>query len=215
MTGNDSIINVIQKMVQEGEPREKIIKTLAGLGVDQEKAKRLLLIAEADTFTLLKKEISSVVQEQVNSERKNLEKTIDLKINSLESKQKQSVIEVANQGLSDVQNRINKNMDSFAENINKLINTSNKRLSSVKSNIDTINSRLSKAEMDIEEVKVHKFRKSSVFFSYIMLAFGALCLFISVFLMLTGMDSLDNFQIILVAVLLLSSIAFSFASIVS
>ena len=36
-----SIIEVIDKMVREGESEEKIIKTLKDLGVEPEKAKRL------------------------------------------------------------------------------------------------------------------------------------------------------------------------------
>ena len=36
---NESIIQVIQKMVQEGQSREKIVSTLKDLGVNDEQAK--------------------------------------------------------------------------------------------------------------------------------------------------------------------------------
>ena len=57
---DESVINVIQRMVQEGQSREAILHTLNDLGVEDDQAKKLLLIAEADTFTLLKKEINAL-----------------------------------------------------------------------------------------------------------------------------------------------------------
>ena len=65
MGNKGSIIDIIQKMVQEGQPQEKILQTLKDLGVNEEQSKRLLLIAEADTFTLLKKEINSLVKDEL------------------------------------------------------------------------------------------------------------------------------------------------------
>ena len=49
-----SIIKIIQDMVREGESEEKVIQTLKELGVDPDKAKRLLLLGQADTFGLLR-----------------------------------------------------------------------------------------------------------------------------------------------------------------
>ena len=50
MANDESIIKVIQRMVQAGESRESIIKALRELGVSEEQAKKLMLIAEADTL---------------------------------------------------------------------------------------------------------------------------------------------------------------------
>jgi len=56
-----SIIQIIQDMVKNGESEEKIIKTLESLGVEADKAKRLLLLGQADTFALLRNEISKII----------------------------------------------------------------------------------------------------------------------------------------------------------
>jgi len=73
MADEKSIIKIIQKMVQENEPEEKIVQTLQSMGVSEDQAKRLLLIAQADTFTLLSSEIDKIVSEKVNEKQKQLE----------------------------------------------------------------------------------------------------------------------------------------------
>ena len=74
MDENNSIIKIIQTMVQNNEPEEKIIKTLQSLNVSKEQAKRLLLIAQADTFTLLQSEINKIVDKEVSEKQEQMEK---------------------------------------------------------------------------------------------------------------------------------------------
>ena len=64
-----SIIEIIQEMVREGESEEKIVETLKSLGVEPEKAKRLLLLGQADTFSLLRSEISKIVKTDIEAEK--------------------------------------------------------------------------------------------------------------------------------------------------
>ncbi len=64
-----SIIEIIEKMVREGESEEKIVQTLKDLGIPQDKAKRLLLLGQADTFALLRGEIKKSCRP--NWKRKN------------------------------------------------------------------------------------------------------------------------------------------------
>jgi len=71
-----SIIELIQQMVSEGVPEEKIVQTLKELGVEPEKAKRLLLLGQADTFALLRSEIARIVVDDIEKEKPNLVKFI-------------------------------------------------------------------------------------------------------------------------------------------
>ena len=59
-----SIISIIREMVQAGEPEENIIKSLKELGITEKDAKKLLLLGEADTFSLLQSEINKMVKEK-------------------------------------------------------------------------------------------------------------------------------------------------------
>ncbi len=64
-----SIIEIIEKMVREGKSEEQIIKHLKALGIKPTQAKKLLLLGEADTFTLLRSEIKKIIKEDIEKER--------------------------------------------------------------------------------------------------------------------------------------------------
>ena len=212
---DESIINVIQKMVQEGQPREKIIQTLRDLGVEEEQAKKLLLIAEADTFTLLRKEIGTMVREEFVGQKSQFEDIIHQDLAKVEEEEKGKVRELAVAQLSDVRQDVINEARGFEERVNKTINSSQKTVSMVKIALDSINERIAQIELDTEQLKVHKFRKRSMAFSYIMLATGVMLLATSLILFLWKFADLDNTQIIMIGVMVLASITLMFASVIS
>ena len=212
---DESIINVIQKMVQEGQPRERIIQTLRDLGVEEEQAKKLLLIAEADTFTLLRKEINTMVKEEFAGQKTQFEDIIHADLAKLEEEEKGKVRELAVAQLGDVRQDVINEAHGFEERVNKTINTSQKTVSMVKIALDSINERIAQMELDTEQLKVHKFRKRSMVFSYIMLATGVMLLATSLILFLWKFADLDNTQILMIGIMVLASITLMFASVIS
>jgi len=212
---DESIINVIQKMVQEGQPRERIIQTLRDLGVEEEQAKKLLLIAEADTFTLLRKEINVMVKEEFIGQKSQFEDIIHADLAKLEEEEKGKVRELAVAQLGDVRQDVINEAHGFEERVNKTINTSQKTVSMVKIALDSINERIAQMELDTEQLKVHKFRKRSMVFSYIMLATGVMLLATSLILFLWKFADLDNTQILMIGIMVLASITLMFASVIS
>jgi hypothetical protein len=214
MVENESIIEVIQKMVQEGSSREKILQTLHDLGVNEEQSKRLLLIAEADTFTLLKREIASLVKSGFVEQKTGFVDLIKKDFERAEQEEKLKVTEIATASLRDVKEDIVSESRNFEGRINKVIGDSQKTVSLVKVALDSLNNRLSQMELDVEQMKVHKFRKRTIIFSYLMLALGTGLLLLVVFLFLSGLNSLDPAQIIMLAILSFASITLMFASII-
>ncbi|MFA6064460.1 MAG: hypothetical protein WCW44_01440 [archaeon] len=214
MGKQESIIDVIQKMVQEGQSREKILSTLKDLGVNEEQSKRLLLIAEADTFTLLRKEINSLVREEMVSQKKDFEELIRKDLSLIEEEEKLKVADIATTQLKDVKQDILVESRGFEDRINRVINESQKTVSLVKVALDSLNSRLAQTELDVEQMKVHKFRKTSIVFSYGMLVIGVVLLGVAGFLMFSKWGMLDAGQIIIIGILMLASIVLMFASII-
>jgi len=215
MGQDESIIDIIQKMVQEGQPRERIVQTLRDLGVSDDQAKKLLLIAEADTFTLLKKEINSLVKTEFASQRKDFEGIIHKDLESLEEEEKEKVKQVALSELSSVQEEVMSEAKGFEGRVNKTISSSEKAVSLVKIALDSLNNRIAQTELDIEQLKVHKFRRKSMFFSYAMLALGCVVLVMAFVLLFMGFGKLDSGQILVIAILILASITLMFASVIS
>jgi len=210
----DSIINVIQKMVQEGQPREKIIQTLRDLGVEEEQAKKLLMIAEADTFTLLKKEINFLVKDEFAGQKTDFEEIIHNDLEKVENEQKSLVKKIALDELSDVREDVIKETKGFEERVNNAINSSQKTVSMVKIALDSINERLAQMELDVEQMKVHKFRKKSMVISYAVLVAGALLLATSVYLLVFNFTLMDIPQMIMILIMALASIVLMFASVI-
>ena len=215
MGQQDSIIEIIQKMVRDGEPRDKIVQTLVDLGISEEQSKRLLLIAEADTFTLLKKEINSLVKEGMESQRKGFEEVIHEDIARAEKDEKEKVVEIAKVELRGVENEIMSKTRDFEGRVDKTIASSEKTVSMVKIAIDSIQNRLSQLELDLEQVKIHKYRRGGKAISYILLILGAFTLFSSAALLALNFYQLDSSQMMMIAVLMLASIALMFASVIS
>jgi hypothetical protein len=212
---NESIIEVIQKMVQEGQPQEVILKTMYDLGVEEAQAKKLLLIAEADTFTLLKKEIGVLVKSEFEVQKQDFQKIIRADLEQIEANEKQQVREVAMEELGDAKQEIIEESKSFEGRVNKTISSSQKTVSMVKIALDSINERISEMELDVEQLKVHKFRKRSMLLSYIMLVFGALSFIVAMGFFIVFFTVLDMTQMIMISMFILVSIILMFASIIS
>jgi hypothetical protein len=211
----DSIIEIIQKMVRDGESRDKIVQTLIDLGVSEEQAKRLLLIAEADTFTLLKKEINSLVKGEMDSQRRDFEEIIHEDIAKAERDEREKVAEVAKVELKDVEKEIINKTKEFEGRVDKTIGSSEKTVNMVKMAIDSIQNRLSQLEIDLEQIKIHRYRRGGKVISYTLMILGALTLFSSVALLYFNFYALDSAQMMMIAVLMLASLALVFASIIS
>lgn len=211
---DESIIEVIQKMVQEGQPREKIVQTLRDLGVNDEQAKKLLLIAEADTFTLLKKEINSLVEEEFQEQKKGFQEQIHNDLARIEESEKGQIRKLAMDELEEAKEDIMKESRSFEDRINKMIGSSQKTVTMVKVALDSINERISQMELDVEQLKVHKFRKKSMFFSYSMLGLGAVLLVVAIALFIIQFAKLDASQMVMLSILIIASITLMFASII-
>lgn len=211
---NDSIIQVIQKMVQEGQPREKIVSTLKDLGVNDEQAKKLLLIAEADTFTLLKKEIGSMVKDEFLKNKSDFDGLIYNELKKIEDSEKDRVKQVAMSQLGKVEEDVLTKTRLFEDRVNETIGTSQKSVGMVKIALDSINEKLSQVELDVEQLKVHKFRKKTMLFSYILITIGLFLLMFSMFLFYINFNKLDIQQMLLISIMVLASVTFMFASIV-
>lgn len=201
-------------MVQEGQPREKIIQTLRDLGVEEDQAKKLLMIAEADTFTLLKKEIGVLVRDQFASEKKGFEEVIHKDLARLEEEEKGKVKQLAMSELSSAQDAVLNEAKSFEDRINKTLSASEKTVSLVRVALDSINQRIAQMELDVEQMKVHKFRKKSLVFSFAMLGLGAVILVVALFLFFINFGNIDLAQIVMLSILIMASITLMFASIV-
>lgn len=70
MPGKDqSIISIIQDMIREGQSEETIYANLKELGVEKEKARKLLLIGQADIYPLIQSEVNRLVDKKFEEKK--------------------------------------------------------------------------------------------------------------------------------------------------
>ncbi len=197
-----SIITIIQEMVQDNAPETEIVSTLVNLGVSQDQAKRLLLIAQADTFTLLRSEIDSLVKKSVFEQSDFMKKDFSNFIDKTMNEKKQLLQKEIEEEF--LKNRLNNSVqqkqfqESVKDYISKLAKLNEEVYLASKENEKTIN--LIKKDLDETKLKGIKVRNSffRLFLIGLSLIFFAFSLF---FLISLDIKTITSDSIIAVTVL--------------
>ncbi len=149
-----SIIEIIQEMVAKGESEQKIVKTLEDLGVEEEKAKRLLLLGQADTFALLKNEIVSFVKQEADKQKPEIRKIIEEESKKAGETMKQNVENEVMADLKNYEKNITGQSKTFQEQINDTVKKMADLNTRVKEQLNELGKKTQKVEQDLSEMKV-------------------------------------------------------------
>jgi len=149
-----SIIEIIQEMVAKGESEEKIVKTLKDLGVEPEKAKRLLLLGQADTFALLKNEIVSFVKQELATQQPEIKKFIQDETTRAGQEMKKTVENAVMTDIKNYEKDITGQSKTFQEQINDTVQKMADLNTRVKEQLNALGEKVGKVEQDLGEVKV-------------------------------------------------------------
>ncbi len=197
-----SIIEIIQKMVKDGESEEKIVKTLKELGVDEKKAKRLLLIGEADTFALLRSEIVKIVKANMEQEMPKMEKIVQDQISNTESQLKEDVtkhtISEMQQYEKDVLGEIKQLREQEKEKMDRVAFFSDR----VKEKINEMGTELRTVQLDMDEMKVKGVSGQNRNVSRILIVLGVVFGLIDLYFFFTSFNSAISVDSIIVMVLI-------------
>jgi len=148
-----SIISVIREMVKNGESEETIIKSLQELGIEPKKAKRLLLLGEADTFALLQNEINKMVKGALESEK---EKTTEYVKEAIKNTEQSLVDKVEKRALSafkEDQHFIENQATMFQARVNQSVKNIIQLNNETKREINELGSRISNNEREVWSLK--------------------------------------------------------------
>jgi len=162
-----SIIKTIQGMVSEGESEEKILKTLKELGVEPGKAKRLLLVSQAETLSLLRKEVEQLVKGELARAMPQYIRALAVEAKEAGRLNKQVILE-------DIQKRFEKisNLQAFREEIESSVKSSLEANKSYGVRVNIIEKTLSGIGTDIESLKVKTLGMKHRTFAIVLLAVG-------------------------------------------
>jgi len=148
-----SIITVVQSMVKSGESEEKIIKALQDLGVSAEQAKRLLLLAEANTFAVLQNEISNIVKEYAEQEKPRLVEFIRKEAEKAEQEMTIKVERRALNAFKEDQSFIENQATMFQARVNQSVKNIMQLNDQTKTSIADLGSKVSNMQRDVWALK--------------------------------------------------------------
>lgn len=148
-----SIVSIIREMVKSGESEKTIIQSLKELGIEEKKAKKLLLLGEADTFALLQNEINKMVKEYFDKEKPELKKYIKKQFDAQEQEMVQQVEKRALNAFKEDQKFIENQATMFQARINQSVKNILQLNQETKRDIAELASRISNNEREMWTLK--------------------------------------------------------------
>ena len=149
-----SIIEIIEKMVKDGESEEKILKTLLDLGVEPEKAKKLLLLGQADTFALLKREIRNIVMDEIEKEKPVLKRFIEEQAVQAGYESRQELTKAVISDLKEYEKDVSGHNKAFQEKLDDNIRKVTEMNDKVKMKLNEMGEAVRQVQVDMDEVRI-------------------------------------------------------------
>ncbi|MFH1663332.1 MAG: hypothetical protein ABH986_00725 [archaeon] len=187
-----SIIETISKMVREGKSEKKIVSELKVLGISEEQAKRLLLLAEADTFDLLKAEIKKIVRQDLLAEEPWIKKYIKTQSEIEEKKISQDLMREMSNDLDSYKQKTNKEVEGFKDMLLSKINIFQTKVNSnimaltgvlqkIKDSTVQIDEKVDMAQLDLTELRLKGTAKKLQLLRFTLIGSGVIFGFLAVY----------------------------------
>lgn len=197
-----SIIEIIQTMVREGESEDKILQTLRQLGVDPQKAQRLLLLAQADTFALLRSEISKIVKQDVDAEKQN--------VNVYVQQQAQSAVQSATKGMADsvkkdlleYENQVSMQRKNFETQTGDTVSKFTDLAERIRVRVNELGKDVQQVKVDQDEIKLRGVGNQNRMISMALLAFGVLFVLADLYLFIVNFGSVLTIDSVIIFIVM-------------
>ncbi len=161
-------------MVAEGESEEAILQTLAQLGIDQKKSQRLLLLAQADTFALLRSEIGKVVKQEIETQKQDMRSFMQSEAKSSVEGLRSNVSQSVKQDLGAYENQITNQSRSFQSQITDTVQKFTDLSERVRITLNTLGKDVQQIKSDQDELRLKGISSKNRIISTVVLVIGIL-----------------------------------------
>ncbi|MBI2598204.1 MAG: hypothetical protein HYW50_03340 [Candidatus Diapherotrites archaeon] len=209
-----SIIEIIQKMIKEGQSEAAIIKTLKELGVEPAQAQNLLRLGQANTFAVIEGDLAKLVKVQVEKERESLKRNIREEVEKTVEGSQQKVLSTAIQELQAYERDIESQRSSFQERMQETIGKVSFLSEKVKEKLNELGSAVRQVQFDMDELKVRGIGARNKYISYMLIVLGVVFALVDLYLLINSFQStlLSVDSMIIMVVLAMVSITMLFVS---
>ena len=187
--GESSIIEIIQKMVSQGETEEIILKTLKELGVEKEQARKLLSQGKENTLAKISGDVIRAVRQDIEKEKAGLKKFIREEINASTQGIEKQVLASAISSLQDYERDMENQTQSFRAQTNDNISKVNQLSERVKEKLNELGSAVRQVQIDMDELKVRGIGTRNKQISSLLAILGVAFALIDLYLLLTTYQS--------------------------
>ncbi len=172
--GEPSIIEIIRNMVAEGESEEAILQTLSQLGIDQKKSQRLLLLAQADTFALLRSEIGKVVKQEIDTQKSDMRSFMQSEAKASVEGLRNTLTQSVKQDLVAYENQITNQSRSFQSQISDTVQKFTELSERVRITLNTLGKDVQQIKADQDELRLKGISSKNRMISTVVLVIGIL-----------------------------------------
>lgn len=210
----ESIIEIIEKMISQGEADETILKTLKELGVEKDQAKKLLAQGKENDRAKISGDVIQEMRAMFEKERAAFKKMAREEVSlALQGTQKQVLANTIS-SVQEYEKDIEAQTAAFREQTNENINKVNELSERVKDKLNELGSAVRQVQIDMDEVKVRGIGTRNKYISSLLTLLGVAFLLVDLFLWLTtsqtAQTSVDS--IIIQVIIALAGITMLFVS---
>jgi hypothetical protein len=198
-----SIVSAIRKMMESGEPEEKIIDTLVQMGVKPDQAKRLVMVGQADTLSILQEDIGRIAKTQIENEMPALQKIVETHLETTAKELKKTV-----------KDELDEELELFRRQVNEDLKLVNEVSSGFEGKIDKIDEKVEEVRGEVKEMQMRRLGTKNEWISLLLMAGGVIFNVFALYMVYMEFTSasitLDS--LILIMVMALTGITMLFGS---
>jgi len=196
-----SIISAIREMMKNGESEENILKTLVEMGIKPAQAKRLMMVGQADTLTILQEDIGRIAKIQIEQEMPMLRKMVEDQLIQTRKELKKSV-----------KDDLDDELEVFRKQVNEDIKLVNEVSASFEGKLGKIDEKAEDIRSEVKEMQMRRLGTKNEWISLLLIGGGVAFNAVALVMFLMTFQAITLDALILIIVIALTGITMLFGS---
>ncbi len=198
-----SIISLVQQMVKDGMSEHEILSSLKEMGVEEQQAKRLVLLGYSDTFNIIKKEIDDEMDKIVSAEKEKVLEDIQKRIQQMENQSKAKMESEFDAKKKNLTQDIERKFGNLEQKIESNFSVFLEDLKTTKGEMVDVKINQRKIDRNLQELQAIGIGKRNKILAYFLVFMGVLFSVVSSYL---GFSFLTTFSIEVLVVVIATAL---------
>ncbi len=197
----ENLLELVKKMKEKKASKEEIIQTLAGFGVSQKDAEKLLLLAEGSTYSLLRSEISKMVNEELEKSKAELKKFIEEEGKRQTSGLGSAIAKQVKVDIEEHEKRLLKKSSEFEKKISDTVAKVTELSDRVRVKLNDLAEQVSSVRMDLDELKISGISMRNRLVSILLILLGLIFLVLDLYRFVIYLNATMSIDAVIITVI--------------